>query len=71
MSEQPERPRFIERRDPGEPVSRQSRSSAMLAGGVVALVLGLIGVLGAGSMAGLVVAILGAGLVVGGLVIRA
>lgn len=72
MADQPERPRFIERRDSSEATNggRATRSKGMLAAGGIALILGLIGTVSAGSAVALIVAILGIALIVGGLVIR-
>lgn len=65
------RPHFIERvapaRTPEE--AQQRRSATMIGGGVVALLIGALA-LASGNAVGLLLGILGAALLVGGLVIR-
>jgi hypothetical protein len=71
VTEQPDRPRFIERGEPARTPeeARQRRSSAMLVFGGIASVWALMGVSG-GSPVALLLGALGIGLFVGGLVIR-
>lgn len=65
------RRRFVEPSQPPQTpeAARQQRSTRMIGIGVIVLLWGLL-VAALGGMAGLVLALLGAGLLVGGLVIR-
>lgn len=67
-----DRARFIERQPPAQTPdeARQRRATTMLSLGVVALLIGFLALAGDSQGIGLLIGILGAGLLVGGLVIR-
>lgn len=71
MTDKPDSPRFIERAQPAQTPAeaRQRRSTTMVTFGAVLTVMGFVGTAGGNSIA-LLLALLGIGLLVGGLVIR-